>query len=175
MGKDVMRQFRIIGRKLPSDKDLNPPLFRMTVYAPDHVVAKSRFWYFMRKLNKVKKTAGQVVSVQEIYEKNPMKKVKNYGVWLRYDSRTGTHNMYREYRELSVAEAVSHAYRDMGARHSARASCIQIIRVKPIAAGKCRRPHVKQFHNSKIKFPLPQSFDRKLKRFTTKRPKARLI
>lgn len=129
----------------------------------------------MRKLKKVKKTAGQIVQVQEINEKNPNGKVKNYGVWLRYDSRTGTHNMYREYRELSVAAAVTHAYRDMGARHSARASCIQIIRVLPIAASKCRRPHVKQFHDSKIKFPLPQSFDRKLKRFTTRKPKARLI
>ena len=22
--------------------------------------------------------------------------VKNYGIWLRYDSRTNTHNMYKE-------------------------------------------------------------------------------
>lgn len=168
-------QYRIIGRKLPSEKEPNPPLYRMTIYAQDEVVAKSRFWYFLRKLKKIKKTAGQIVKVQQVYEKDPTAKVKNYGVWLRYDSRTGTHNMYREYRELTVADAVTHAYRDMGARHSARASSIQIIRVAPIEASKCRRPNIKQFHNNRIKFPLPSQFDGKLKRFTTKRPKARLI
>lgn len=170
-----LQQYRIIGRKLPSQKDPSPPLFRMTIYAQDEVVAKSRFWYFLRKLKKIKKTAGQIVKVQHVYEKNPTSKVKNYGVWLRYDSRTGTHNMYREYRELTVADAVTHAYRDMGARHSARSSSIQIIRVAPIEAGKCRRPNIKQFHNNTIKFPLPSEFDGKLKRFTTKKPKARLI
>ena len=35
-------------------------------------------------------------------------KIKNIGVWLRYDSRSGTHNMYREYRELTVSAAVTH-------------------------------------------------------------------
>lgn len=35
------------------------------------------------------------------------KKIKNVGIWLRYDSRSGTHNMYREYRDLTVAGAVT--------------------------------------------------------------------
>jgi len=170
-----LNQYRIVGRKLPSQKDPNPQLYRMTIFAQDEVVAKSRFWYFMRKLKKIKKSAGQVVKVQQINEKNPTAKVKNYGIWLRYDSRTGTHNMYREYRDLTTADAVTHAYRDMGARHSARSSSIQIIKVAPIEASKCRRPNIKQFHNNRIKFPLPSQFDGKLKRFTTKRPKARLI
>lgn len=65
----------------------------------------------------------------------------------------------------------------MGARHRARADSIQIIRVEAIEASKCRRPHVKQFHQSKIKFPLPQRFGRNFHspRFTTRRPKARLL
>lgn len=33
-------------------------------------------------------------------------KVKNFAIWLRYNSRSGTHNMYKEYRGLSRAEAV---------------------------------------------------------------------
>lgn len=36
--------------------------------------------------------------------------------------------------------------RDMAARHRARASSIQIIKVEAIPPSKCRRPHVKQFH-----------------------------
>lgn len=42
----------------------------------------------------------------QIYEKKPLV-IKNFGVWLRYDSRSGTHNMYREYRDMTVAAAVT--------------------------------------------------------------------
>merc|ERR1711887_340567 len=122
--------------------------------APDAVVAKSRFWYFIKKLKKIKKTKGEIVSCRKIYETKPTK-IKNFGIWLRYDSRSGTHNMYREYRDLSVSAAVTACYRDMGARHRARAHAIQIIRVEPVEASKTRRPLVKQMHDSKIKFPLP--------------------
>merc|ERR1712090_82216 len=77
------------------------------------------------------------------------------GIWLRYDSRSGTHNIYREYRDLTAAGAVTQCYRDMGARHRARTSSIQIIKVEVVPASKTRRPAVKQFHDSSIKFPLP--------------------
>jgi len=89
-----------------------------------------------------------------VYDKSP-KKIKNVGIWLRYDSRSGTHNMYREYRDMTVAGAVTLCYRDMGARHRARPSSIQIMKVEVVPASKCRRPHVKQFHNPNIRFPLP--------------------
>jgi large subunit ribosomal protein L18Ae len=38
----------------------------MRIFAPNDVVAKSRFWYFLAKLRKVKKTAGEIVSVNEV-------------------------------------------------------------------------------------------------------------
>ena len=59
---------------------------RMRIFATDQIVAKSRFWYFLRQLRKFKKTTGEIVSVEEIREKKPLK-IKNFGVWLRYDSR----------------------------------------------------------------------------------------
>ena len=43
------------------------------------------------------------------------------------------------------------ADRDMGARHRARAHSIQIMKVEEIAASKCRRPAVKQFHVSALR------------------------
>merc|ERR1712191_15727 len=149
----LLKEYKVIGRKLASEKDPNPPLYRMRIFAPDHIVAKSRFWYFLRQLRKFKKATGEIVSIQQIHEKTPLK-VKNFGIWLRYDSRSGTHNMYREYRDLTVSAAVTQCYRDMGARHRARAHSIQIIRVEEVEDDKCRRPHVKQFHDA-IKFPLP--------------------
>jgi large subunit ribosomal protein L18Ae len=56
--------------------------------------------------------------------------VKNYGIWLRYDSRSGTHNMYKEYRDVSRTLAVQSLYQDMAARHRAR---FRSIHVRPLA------------------------------------------
>jgi large subunit ribosomal protein L18Ae len=77
----------------------------MRLFAPNKVVAKSRFWYFLKKFRKVKKATGEIVAVNEIFEKKPTT-VKTFGIWLRYDSRSGTHNMYKEYRELTRTSAV---------------------------------------------------------------------
>merc|ERR1712119_138760 len=150
-----MGEYRVIGRKLPTESEPVTPLYRMRIFATDQIVAKSRFWYFLRQLRKFKKTTGEIVSVEEIREKNPLK-IKNFGVWLRYDSRSGTHNMYREYRDVKVANAVTSCYRDMGARHRARPGSIQIMKVAEVHSAKCKRKHIKQFHDSKIKFPMPR-------------------
>ena len=102
----------------------------MRIFAPDVIVAKSRFRYFTKMLKKLKKTKGEIVRCQlvsthlsqiyfvwilvkreftfllQISEKKPLK-IKNFGIWLRYDSRSGTHNMYREYRDMTAAAAVT--------------------------------------------------------------------
>merc|ERR1712165_369827 len=143
-----LKEFKIIGRRVPTEKDTKPPIFRMRIFAPDVVAAKSRFWYYM------KKSVGEIVSCEQVFEKNQTS-VKNFGVWIRYNSRSGTHNMYREYRDVTVTGAITQCYRDMAARHRARASSVQILKVEEIPASKCRRPHIKQMHNSKLRFPLP--------------------
>jgi len=43
----------------------------------------------------------------------------------------------------------------MSARHRARFSSIQIIRVAEVNADSVRRPYVKQLLDSKLRFPLP--------------------
>jgi ribosomal protein L20A (L18A) len=96
----------VIGRGLPTEKNPNPTLYRMRVFAPNPVLAKSKFWYHMKRQHKVRKVQGEVVSVQEIYEKHAGV-VKNYGIVLRYLSRTETINMYKEYRDTTLAGAVS--------------------------------------------------------------------
>ncbi|XP_014251216.1 60S ribosomal protein L18a [Cimex lectularius] len=171
--KGELKEFEVIGRKIPTEKEKTVPLYKMRIFAPDAIVAKSRFWYFLRQLKKFKKSTGEIVSLKSVPEKSPLK-IKNFGIWLRYDSRSGTHNMYREYRDLSVSGAVTQCYRDMGARHRARAHSIQIIKVKVIANSKdCRRALVKQFHNSKIRFPLPKRIQQKkeMPLFSVRKPR----
>ncbi|XJO76812.1 hypothetical protein BDV3_007289 [Batrachochytrium dendrobatidis] len=126
----------------------------MRIFACNSIVAKSRFWYFLKQVNKVKKASGEIVSVNQIYEKKPAS-VKNFGIWLRYNSRSGTHNMYKEYRELSRADAVTSCYQDMAARHRARFTQIQIIKVAEVKAEDVRRPYIRQILVPDLKFPLP--------------------
>ncbi|KAK0426205.1 hypothetical protein QR680_009584 [Steinernema hermaphroditum] len=169
---EVLKEFLVVGRKLPSEKEPKPPMYKMQIFASNHVIAKSRFWYFVSMLRRLKKATGEIISCTEVFEKNP-NCVKNYGIWLRYDSRTGHHNMYREYRDNTVAGAVTQCYRDMGARHRARADRIQIIKVETIKASDCKRAPVKQFHNASIKFPLPHRVTKRknITPFTTRRPR----
>lgn len=149
----------MIGRHLPTERDPQPRLYRMRLFAPNDVVAKSRFWYFLSKLKKVKKATGEVVALNVISEKRP-EKVKNFGIWLRYDSRSGTHNMYKEYREMSRVEAVEACYQDMAARHRARFASIQVIRVAEITNDQVKRPYISQLLQPKLKFPLPHRIPR---------------
>jgi hypothetical protein len=39
---------------------------RMRIFAPNDVVAKSRFWYYLRQLKKVKKANGEIVALNVV-------------------------------------------------------------------------------------------------------------
>ncbi|KAI6211496.1 RNA helicase [Aphelenchoides besseyi] len=69
--------------------------------------------------------------------------------------RNQNHDLNREYRDVTMAAALTQTYRDMGARHRAQADRIQIIKVQRIEAADTKRAGVKKFHDAKIKFPLP--------------------
>jgi large subunit ribosomal protein L18Ae len=38
----------------------------MRIFAPNDVVAKSRFWYYLRQLKKVKKANGEIVALNVV-------------------------------------------------------------------------------------------------------------
>lgn len=61
-----MKLFQVVGRKAPSKTDENPPAFRMKLFAVNEVIAKSRFWYFMHQMRKMKKTTGEILDVNEV-------------------------------------------------------------------------------------------------------------
>ncbi|KZV59840.1 60S ribosomal protein L18A [Peniophora sp. CONT] len=163
-------EYQVVGRHLPTAGEENPKIYRMRIFAPNEVVAKSRFWYYLRQLKKVKKATGEIIGVNVIHEKKPLK-VKNFGIWIRYDSRSGTHNMYKEFRELSRATAVKALYQDMAARHRARFRSIQILRVVEIEKTEdVRRPYIKQLLTPNLKFPLPHRVSKARSTFVASRP-----
>jgi large subunit ribosomal protein L18Ae len=158
-----MRLYQVVGRKAPkadgTEEEQNPPAYRMKLFAPNEVMAKSRFWYFMHQMRKMKKTTGEILDVNEITEKND-RYVKNFGIWIKYNSRSGTHNMYREYRSTKLTGAIDIMYDDMAGRHRSRNKSIQIIRTAAISPKQCKRVSTTQFHKDGLKFPLPHRIQR---------------
>merc|ERR1740136_11573 len=172
-----MNQFQVVGRKAATEENPNPEAYRMIIFAPNAVIARSKFWYFLHQFRKMKKTTGEILSCDELFEKNS-KTVKNYGIWLRYNSRSGTHNMYREFRDTKLTGAVSQLYDQMAGRHRARPRSIQIIRTSTLSASQLKRTNGMQFAKKNVKFPLPHRVHSGLRNtkalsdrtFTTVRP-----
>jgi large subunit ribosomal protein L18Ae len=61
-----LQEYQVIGRHLPTEANPAPKLYRMRIFAPNDVVAKSRFWYFLGKLRKIKKANGEIVSLNQV-------------------------------------------------------------------------------------------------------------
>lgn len=128
-------------------------------------------------MNKLKKSTGEVLTVNEVRERNT-RIVKNYGIQIKYNSRSGTHNMYKEFRDVSVCGAVEQMYADLAGRHRARFSSIQIVDTCIVPAGvraskrynpeihgdnvpvAIKRANVKQFLKGTLKFPLTHRIQR---------------
>merc|ERR1712226_1380501 len=47
--KTRMHQYEVTGRRKPNDKYPNPKVYRMLLFSPNKVIARSRFWYYLRK------------------------------------------------------------------------------------------------------------------------------
>ena len=103
----------------------------MRVFARDQVLARSKFWYFMKRQHKVRKIQGEIVSTSEIHERNASA-VRNYGIYFRYLTRTDTVNMYKEFRSNTLCNAVSQLYNELAGKHSGRAETVQIIRTRVV-------------------------------------------
>jgi len=154
-----LRQFFIVGRSLVTEENPNPTLYRMRVFQRDAVLARSKFWYHMKRQHKVRKIQGEIISTSEIFEKKTGA-IRNYGIVLRYLTRADTVNMYKEYRDVSLCGAVSQMYMEMSGRHSAAQNSIQIIRTSVIANADVRRPQILQFTTQNIKFPKTNNLKR---------------
>jgi large subunit ribosomal protein L18Ae len=153
MVRPHLKHYQVVGRESPSDKNSNPTVFKFEVFAPNFVVAKSRFWKIMREKNKIKSTHGDVLSCKVVRDRKIA--ARNYSVDLVYYSqRCGFTQMTKEFRDVSKSGAVSQAYHDLASRHRARYHNVEVLGVKSIANHQCRRLSIIQFHKDKLSFPL---------------------
>merc|ERR1719469_73268 len=157
--KRKVRQFYVVGRALATETNSDPELYRMRIFARDTVLARSKFWYHMKRQHKVRKIQGEIISTTEVFEKK-VGAIRNYGIFLRYLTRADTVNMYKEYRDVTLCGAVSQMYMEMSGRHSAALDSVQIIRTSVVENQNVRRPQIRQFTSEKINFPKPNNIKR---------------
>jgi len=68
--------------------------------------------------------------------------------------------MYKEYRDVTLCNAVDQMYSELAGRHRCRPRSIQIMRTAILAAKDCNKSNTLQYHNSKIQFPLSHRIPR---------------
>ena len=151
-----IHHYLVVGRHTPTDKHPNPKIYKMRIFADDPVRAKSKFWYFMKKLDKVKKASGDILACHEIFDRDPSK-VKTYGIVCTYKSKFGYHNLYKEFRSTSLNGAVDQLTSEMVGRHKAQRESLVIVRttiIKGDVEHEAKRNYIKQIMKHDMKFPL---------------------
>ncbi|BFU18922.1 ribosomal protein L18a putative [Entamoeba histolytica] len=147
-----MKEYYITARC--TDKAHNPnEIFRSRVFAPNYVVAKSKFWMMLKKQHKVKKINAELLQCQPIFEKNPTV-VKNYQIFLRYVSAGGIHNITKQYRDVTRVGAVRQMYNDLASQYRTRQDKIQLISITTVGDKAVKNPVLHQFVGHHVKFPM---------------------
>ncbi|CUI15507.1 60S ribosomal protein L18a, putative [Bodo saltans] len=153
MVRPHLKHYQVVGREEPSEKAPSPTVYKFEVFAPNFVVAKSRFWKLMSEKNKVKSTHGDILSCKVVRDRKIA--ARTYAVEIAYYSqRCGFTSMTKEYRDVSKSGAVSQAYNDLASRHRARYHNIEVLGVKSIPNHEISTGSILQYTGSKVSFPI---------------------
>ncbi|KAF8354003.1 hypothetical protein PRIPAC_95626 [Pristionchus pacificus] len=60
---EVLHEYIVIG--LLTEKEPVTPIYKMQTFASNAVIAKSRFWYFISMLRRLKKANGEILECKE--------------------------------------------------------------------------------------------------------------
>merc|ERR1712080_807558 len=104
--KGELKEYQVIGRKLPSAMEPNPKLYKMQILAPHNVAAKSRFWYFVSFYKKITKLLVKLLNVKKS-TKNTQDALKTTAsgsdTTVEVQQKTCTENIETQlYQELSL-------------------------------------------------------------------------
>ena len=62
----VYHEYQVIGRKQPTEKEPQPKIYRMKIFAKNPILARSKFWHFLSYTKKVKRSNGEIISCNEV-------------------------------------------------------------------------------------------------------------
>ena len=150
------RRFFVFGRALPTEANPTPEVMVVRLYAKNAAFARSAFWKTTRVLKRVKRSKGEILKVQEVFEQGRLR-AKNFGIYLKYRSRTGVNNCFKEFRAVSLSDAIDQMYNEMGGNYKCSADRIEIIRTVELNRDELndRNPRCRQWLNTnEIAYPV---------------------
>ncbi|KAM0688431.1 hypothetical protein COBT_000303 [Conglomerata obtusa] len=150
----LYKEYRIFASKAPTPNELAPQIFTSTIFAKNEISARSKMSHILNKKHKVKSTNTVFLKIEELSDENDEYVIKNYGIQYVYKSKTGVHNMYKEFRGLSRCDVVGMLYQDMAGRHKAKDNDIKIVEVKEVEKEELKRLNVIQFTKENVSFPI---------------------
>ena len=121
------REFLVYGRVKASEGQTEPQITVIKVVAPNTAFAKSKFWKIMRTQNKIKKSLGEVLKIQEVFGQKKVE-AKNFGIYLKYHTHVGDKNMFKEYRAESIQSALDQMYNEMGGNYRVSRDRVEVIK-----------------------------------------------
>lgn len=134
----ALKEYTVYGCATPTEILPSPTIYKFTVWEKNEVVARSEFSKLLKKKYKIKNPL--VVRISE--EITPVKDLKIYGISLVLRTKQRRINMYKEFKAISRADAITDLYSDMAGRHSANRRMITLVSVKPVV--EPRRKHLNQ-------------------------------
>lgn len=146
-------EFKIQGSKKPTEQDPNPQLFVANIFAPNSVVAESKFWRILNKQYKIKQSNGMIARNELIEQENDFV-VKNYGIRFTYRTRTGLLNGYKEIRHINRTLAVESLFSEFGSKHKLNQDEFNIVEVKQIDDDQVTKAKILGFVGKDVKFPI---------------------
>merc|ERR1719342_729995 len=154
MTPSALKQYEIVAQEIPRKKgevQEKVDLIKHTVFAKDIVQARSRFWKEMTQMVKMKKSRGKIVA-ERLVDDYSSDKIRNFGIHVRYKLKGKGYDAYKEFRALSLSEAVGELYADLKSRHGVKKETVQIVNAKEVSDEDVKREKVKRFCKDGIEF-----------------------
>jgi large subunit ribosomal protein L18Ae len=168
-----IHQFLVVGRGHPTESNPTPKIFKMRIFANDAVRAKSKFWYFLKRMNKIKKTNGEILSVHEVWgcfyyrcSKETHLKLKLSELFALTNQSLDITPFTRNSEALALMEQLINYVTklltidsEMAGRHKAQRESLVIVRTTEIAGDlskNSKRSYTAQIVKEGIKFPQLQ-------------------
>lgn len=148
-----INEFKIQGSKKPTQQDPNPQLFVANIFAPNSVIAESKFWKILNKQYKIKQSNGMIAR-NEIVEQDNDYTVKNYGIRFTYRTRTGLLNGYKEIRHINRVLAVESLFNEFGSKHKLNQDEFNIVEIKQLSDEEVTKAKILSYVGKDVKFPI---------------------
>lgn len=152
-GYTNIKEFRIFGCKKPTEDEPKPQVFASNIFAPNSVVAQSKFFKITNKQYKIKSSNGVIIKTEEVEQDNDFV-MKNYGIRFTYRSRSGLLNGYKEIRHVNRVLAVASLYNEFGSKHKVKNNEFYIVEIKQLADDEVTKSRILSFVGKDVKFPI---------------------